>query len=377
MKVIIKCTINMKTLQVIEEESHEYIGPLSLCGGSGGGSSGKVSYPDFMGNCLADWLDNTHTVTLNSCMNDVMNAALGNSPFIGESVYNPDVEVAAMLSASNNFKNYIEALNESLEWSNAYDAVVTKLDWDSWADAYAVVRGIIDWDGISDAEIVNDVAAFADQLDDEILTKVLPRFEAGMRDINAVVSSAFVIGRAIIEGMRDKDVAKHSSALRLNATNLNLESDMKKEELRSLATRNYLADQIAKKSTVLQGDEQILKVLLSKYAWKESYTKFAIEANRMKIVAKKEETDGNLELSESVATWDLELFQYGANLLASIGSGTMVPKEKKKNLAASAIGGGLTGAAAGAMYGASSSSITGPVGAAIGTIIGAGAGLLM
>lgn len=369
MKIITKYVIDMKTLQVIEEKSYEYSGIIALCGGSGGGSSGQVSYPDFMGNCLADWLDNTHTVTLNSCMNDVMNAALGNDPFVGESAYCPDIEVAAMLSASNDFNNYIDALNESLKWSSNYDSVVSKMDWVSWADAYAIVKSIIDWDGISDAEIIDDVAAFADQLDDEILTKVLPRFEAGMRDINAVVSSAFPIGRAIIEGMCDREVAKHSSALRLTSASLNLESDMKKEELRSLATKNYLGDQVVKKTVNLQGDDQILKILLAKYSWKETYTKFAIESNRMKIVAKKEETDTNLEIAESSATWDLEVFQYGGNLLASIGSGTMVPREKKKNVTSSALGGGLTGSAAGF-------SVGGPPGAVIGAILGTAVGAL-
>lgn len=366
----------MGTLQIIEEESYEYVGPFLLCKGGGGGSSGKVSYPGFMETWLNATLSHTGVDEITSSMTDVMNAALGNDPFVGETAYDPDVEVAAMLGATNTFNNYIDALNESLEWSNAYGSVVTKMDWDTWAEAYAVVEGLIDWDGITDGNIVEDVAAFADQLDDEILTKVLPRFEAGMRDINAVVSSAFLIGRAVIEGMRDREVAKHSSALRLTAESLNLESDMKKEELRSLATKNYLYDQVIKKSINIQGSDQILKILLSKYSWRESYAKLVIESNRMKIVAKKEETEANLEIAESSATWDLEVFQYGGNLLASIGSGTMVPREKKKNIASSAIGGALTGAAAGAMVGSAVPGIGTAVGAVGGFVLGAAAGLL-
>jgi hypothetical protein len=371
MKVITKCIIDMKTLQVIEEESYDYFGIVHLCGssGGGGGSSGKVDFPDHMKDWHYDALNNSGADTLVTSMTDVMNAAIGNDPFIGMSAYDPDAEVAAMLAAPASFGVFIEALNQRTEWSSSYDVVVTKMDWETWAEAYAIVRGLIDWDEISDSDIEDDVAAFSDQLDDIILTKDLPRFEAGMRDINAVVSSAFVIGRAIIEGMRDRDVAKHSSGLRLDVSKFNLDSSMKKEELRALTTNAYLADQISRKNSELQGTDQIMRTLISKFSWREAYARLVIESNRMKIVAKKEENEANYSITESSATWDLEVFQYGANLLSSIGGGTFVPREKKRNTAATALGGALSGAAGGAMIG-------GPMGAAIGGVLGLGAGLL-
>jgi hypothetical protein len=92
--------------------------------------------------------------------------------------------------------------------------VASGADTVDWAAVYA--QAVTTIDAVADADIVADVAAFSNQLDDEITTKVLPRFRRGMQDINAVVSSAFVIGEAVIEGFRDRDVAKHSSAIRLN-----------------------------------------------------------------------------------------------------------------------------------------------------------------
>ena len=52
---------------------------------------------------------------------------------------------------------------------------------------------------------------------EQLMADILPRFQAGMRDINAVQSSAFVIGQAIIEGMGQRDVAKFDADLRYKA----------------------------------------------------------------------------------------------------------------------------------------------------------------
>ena len=95
-----------------------------------------------------------------------------------------------------------------------------------------------------------------------------------------------------------------------------------------------------------------------------------IEANRMKIVALKEQTDTDLKYDEADATWDLEVFQYGCNVLASIGGGVASPKgSKQPSTSQSMIGGALSGAAAGGMIG-------GLPGALIGGVLGAAGGLL-
>lgn len=66
---------------------------------------------------------------------------------------------------------------------------------------------------ISDA-VSNLIAAEADLLDDDIEENVIPRFECGMRNINAVQSSTFVIGKALIEAGRVKALAKTDAQLR-------------------------------------------------------------------------------------------------------------------------------------------------------------------
>jgi hypothetical protein len=61
--------------------------------------------------------------------------------------------------------------------------------------------------------VQNIVAQESDILDDDINEIALPRFETGMRDMNAVISSSFVIGRALIETAKTKALARFSADL--------------------------------------------------------------------------------------------------------------------------------------------------------------------
>lgn len=287
-----------------------------ICKKGGGGGAGIVDYPDYMKDVHNDLLDNTGVDTVSSSLIDIINVALGSSPFATAIAYDPDTDIAAWETAITSHDALLAAITETTDWATLY------------TQADTTIQSAID----------ADVAAFADEQDDQLTTVVLPRFNSGMRDINAVVSSAFVVGQALIEGFRDRDVARHSSKLRVSKMQMSLE-----------------------------GTDQMLRLLLSKYAWEESYVRMVVESRRIKIVAKSEEAEANLEIDEADATWDLELFQHGANLLAGIGGGTMVSQKNKRSRGASAIGGAMSGAAAGTM-------IAPGIGTAIGAVLGAAAG---
>ena len=341
MKIITKVIINIKTLETIKEESYEYNGPMAeLKGGGGGGGSGAVSYPAYMTTIHNDWLDNTGADTITSSITDIMDSAQGNSPWAGETAYDPDADITAYETAIADFNTILAGLDDAIDWGTFYTQSETTIG---------------NTTGISEAVIIADVTAFADQLDDEINTKVLPRFRAGMRNINAVISSSFPIGQSIIESFRDREVAKHNSEIRLKAAEVNANIEL------------------ADKKLFLGATDQMLGSQKQRIAWEESYMKTVIEGKRIKIVAKKEENDVNLKIGEDDALWDLEVFQHGANLLAAIGGGTA--GTKKPSAMQSMIGGGLSGAAAGAMLGMAGA---GPVGllAGVGGVLGAASGLL-
>ena len=334
MKIITKCVIDIETLQVISEESYEYSGSIAECkggsgGGSGGGSSsGAVSYPAYVETVHSDWINNSGADTLTSSVTDAMNSAYGNSPWTGAIPYDPDADITAYEAAISGFDAIIAGINEPVDWAALFTQAVSSID------------------GVSDAEITADVVAFAAEQDDQLTTVTLPRFEAGMRDINAVVSSAFAIGKSNIEGFRDRDVARHSSKLRLAI----------------IADRGRL---------YIEGTSQMMNFLLQKYSWEESYMKVVVEGKRIKLVAKKEESDMNLNIDEKDALWDLEVFQYGGNLLASVAGGVSTPNVDSPSKMQSAIGGALQGAAAGAMMSGGN-----PYAIAAGAALGAGSAFL-
>lgn len=287
-------------------------------GGGGGGSSGRVDFPEYMKDWHGIALDDGGVDVLNTSITDVMNASLGSSPFIGAVAYDPDTPVAAMIGAPDDLGTLVDLLSAG-----------TGLN--------TLINNVLDEGRIDDA-----VTEFSEDLGNRLTVEVLPRFEAGMRDINGVLSSAFVIGRAVIEDGQTRQVAKYSADLHLKAFS-----------------------------------DDAIKIIQMKLDFQRVVSSLIIEANRLKIVAKKEEADGNLKIDESDALWDLEVFKYGGNLLASISGATIsTQKHQGSSTAQSVIGGGLSGAAAGALIGMETGWWGGPAGAIGGAILGAGMGLL-
>jgi len=277
---------------------------MSLGGGGGGGTSGAVSYPTYMEEVHEDWLRQVDD-TIDMSITDVMNAALGNSPFTALTAYDPSTELTSILAAPGGLETLVDLLSSG-----------TTLD--------TLISQVLD-----ESRIEDSVASFSADLNAKADVEIYPRFEAGMRDINAVMSSAFVVGRALIAEQITREVAKYEDGLRYKAW----------------------------------GDDAI-RVIGMKLEYEKAVSQLLIESNRISIVARKEEADANAKLDEADATWDLEVFQYGSNVLASISGGT-APHQKGPSTFQSMLGGGLSGAAAGAMIGGGNPLAIG-AGAAIG-----------
>ena len=303
-------------------------------GSGGGGGAGVVDYPDHMKDTHYDWLSNEGTSLLaGENVTAIMAAAIGASPFTGETAYDPDTDLDAIDTAVSDFNTLIDNLAHRTDWEDAIDAVLAKIDGDILSDAYL------------DA----DIAAFTDLVDDEHYDVVEPRFESGMRDINAVVSSAFVIGKSNLVAKKNRDIAKYSSELRLKMN--------------------------TQRNDMITGSvPTMLDMLIKRVSFERDHAALILEAKKIRIIAAKEQTDQDLLISEADARWDLEVFQYGANVLASIGGGTGHPSPAGMSKAQSALGGAMAGAAIGA-----TPALSGPTGGwsiAIGAAIGGIGGYL-
>ena len=136
--------------------------------GGGGGGSGIVGYPAHMETWHSNALDDGGVDTLTSSLTVVMDAAIGNSPWVGQVAYDPDVDVAAMIASADELQ-----------------ALVTLLSTGTTLDT--LIADILDPTRIDDV-----VTEYAADLDARLIAEVLPRFEAGMRDINAVQSLSLI-----------------------------------------------------------------------------------------------------------------------------------------------------------------------------------------
>jgi hypothetical protein len=306
--------------------------------GGGGGGSGQVDYPEYMKTFHTDLLSQGGTDTIEASLVEIMNAALGASPFAGETAYNPDTPLADAWDAVCAFNAVVDALNHSSDWQTAIVNAVT----------------VIDANVITAAYVAAEVTAYAATIDDNFDNVELPKFRYGMRDINAVNTSSFTIGEALITGIRNRDVATYTANLRGKL----------------VLQRNEM---------VMQATERIINSLMARVEFERAVAAVSVDAKRIHIVAKKEEDDKNLTIAEADGKWDLEVFQHGANALAGIGGGTAATSssQKQPSTVQSALAGALSGAVMGAQVGGL---VGGPpgagAGAAAGAVIGIGMSLM-
>jgi hypothetical protein len=449
-------------------------------GSSGGGSSsGAISYPLYMTQYHEAWLQevqaDVHLITKNG---DTRN------PFAGVSCFEPTpyliaigTEAARQMTQMINFspgvkynewypgiKGRMEALpsyilakegidnldtklaaiNPTADWGAAvdmsiaevedtdYDAIITALEDfkaaltaftvpETWTSDAAVVKAGIETIE-SDENYNDDAMAYAKVLEDNIVNNTLPRFKGGMRDVNAAMSSAFVVGESIIWGMMDRDVAKYLAGLkeknigfRYELFKSGLDQLIKMHELELGTHGNEVAQKLAlftkkweinvsnvneiikfinskiehlkNRSAVANQfyglfndslDKTVLYGLDSEFRSVQEYRQavdMLVKIDSLTMVAYKEKITEQAALRESEWLWNLKLYQYYGNLLASIGSGTAINPPSEANKTKTAIGTAISGAGIGGMI-ASGTAVGGPLGAGIGAVLGLGLGLL-
>ena len=270
MKVYTRVVINMDSMEVVEEDHFEYSGPVAYCGGGkgssssgGGGGSGKVDYPTYLKEVHAQLLygagESSHgDMNIVTPVDDAINDAISGNPFVDLSPYNPTPHLVEMANAVDNLDVFINSMESNNEIENT-----------------------------------------------------LAKFDAGMRDINAVNSSAFVIGRQIIAST----------------------------------------------------------LMVQKLQAKQQLAQMSIEARRVMLVANREFVDQDNEYQVKFMKWPLEQLQKGSNVMAGIAGATAVGGgADQPSTGQSVLGGALGGASIGA-------SVGGAPGAVVGGFLGGVGGL--
>ena len=237
---------------------------------------------------------------------DALNSALGASPyhlydqvdpdraFFGVDTEDPDIiyEIGMFPSLWDMFGKFMGGLDVHDLWGQIYEDV------------------------IQGPEIENVIAAQSAIIQDNIDTNVMPKFLGGMRDIGAINSSAFAVGRALIETEHVRQVNKFSTQIRMHA--LNSSVDMWKSHL--------------------EWDKMVVATFNDLF---KSYFAVKLDIDR-----------ANLEYPAKHEMWNVNLFENARGILSAMsGAGSTAMGANEPSQLQKSVSGVLGGAAAGAMVG--------------------------
>ena len=247
-------------------------------GSGGGGSSGAVSYPPYMMMSHLNTLGGGTTVTIS----EVVNQKYNNSPFKYHVTYDPTVPITRMQTQND---VYLSFVNNMVEYSY-------------WPTLLAMSAAGIDDYVYDNASADNAALEYGNQVDSDVTYSALPRFRRGMQTINAVCSSAFVAGQALIEAEAIRNKCKFKSDL-------------------------YLQNYRERTTAIPAGVEAMLKMIVMK---SDSFMKVdttLMEECRQTLVARVDQSERAIKYAEMNSRWDLDLYTYWGNMLASIGSASV------------------------------------------------------
>lgn len=187
--------------------------------------------------------------------------------------------------------------------------------------------------------VINDmISTEGVRLSDDIEENIAPRFETGMRDINAVVSSSFATGRAMIEAARVKALSKYSAEVKY----------------------------------------RLYPIVLERWKYHLEWNKSVIvvysEIIKLYISAMIDTSNVNMSMASKGGLWPLNALPHETQAIGAISGATNTSGTVKGALPSEGqqiIGGALTGAGTGAMIGSQIGWMGGPLGAGIGAGVGA------
>jgi len=399
MKVYTKVVIDTRTLEVIDEESFDYFGPVTECkgGGGGGGGSGKISYPAYMETMHGTWLTD---------VDGYIDTAITASPYTSALAYVPDTNLTAIDTAIAAFNSVADALDTSIETDYdladtaivAFDTEADALDTDISSNFGTVDTAITAFNVLIDAldmdvEYATTSSAVVSQVDDNVISTthidasiaahaaaidtdyddMVAKLQSGMRDIGAAMTSSFVTAQTDLYAKKERDLTEFGKSLYVEAERqrnemisrgidktidskvqrygfegdvVRLTSEVSAARTNATVQRAKLEGIVAQlTSTAKQGRHNSR---MQRVQYEESVARLIADANRIRIISKTEEGKQNYDYDESDARWDLDMTEYGARMMASIGGGVATRGSTGMSKTQSALSGALTGAAIGA-----------------------------
>lgn len=286
-------------------------------GGSSGGGDTKTEIR------YAPYIEAHHQTFLNSIASAVA-STINNSPFAG---YTP-------IDYLSGFFGIGYAISSFPSLYDMYGKFMAGLDVDG------LYSQILE-DSINNPAIDNLVSAHAQELSDDIIQNATPRLVTGLRDINSVVSSSFVVSKAMLETARTKAISKYDSGLRY----------------------------------------AMLPIAGSRWAthldWNKSVIMTYAEIMKLYFSTAMDLDNHNYAMATKDTLWPFTVLEYQRAALGAMqGASNSKQDVAGASTAQKAIGGALTGAAAGAMIGSYFPGYGTVIGGAIGAVVGGASAFL-
>ena len=266
-------------------------------GGGGGGGETRVMFAPYIERVHSMVLDATGTATFAHNILEAVTAAYSSNPYDSMTSLDPKSGFTAG-DAVTTYPALFDMFGKFMA-SQELDVL--------WTDLYELSQ--------NGTEVDEAIASQSTIIQDEIDSKILPKFLAGMRDINSVMSSAFVAGKFAIAKAKINDMAEFTSKLKL-----------KQFDVAQARFENHLNWNKA----VVGSYQDIMKMY---YAATYDY-----------------EARTN-EISVKGALWELTLYDYIRAMLGALNGAAAAKPENQPSQAAKSIAGVTAGAAAGASIG--------------------------
>ncbi len=289
---------------------------LSSDGVQGGAEAAKLK-PQFDGPVTTYGSPNPTGATVHSATMEALRAA---NIYTSVNTYDPSTDLTTFQTAVTRLTTMLDAMSSETDW----DTYVTN------------AIGAVDEAMFTEAQKEEAVRNFkAKQQQD--LAASYNRMTGAMNDINAVTSTGFLGGMAIIEAQSNSESAQFRSTLEVELARTRVASTL---ELLRTRIQGIMTN------AQIQGD------------W-----------SRISIGSLTEEIQENLKIDKDEQLWDLEIFQSASNVMSAMGTGTALTS------GASGKGGSLGAGISGALSGAAAGTATGvPGGGIIGAVLGGASG---
>jgi len=301
--------------------------------GSGGSAAGTIEYPEYIriihGGMLAHYLASDDQDGFVYSMTDLINAAIATeSPYTdgdrpsGAIAYDPDVDIDELDVQYAKLQAAADSVGSDV-WSTYLSSVLAKADDGSTFPAIDFLSNITTamdsavtacLDALIQEPIDDAVDAYSSSQESQFL-KSVSRFTSGMADINAVQSSSFAMGLAILESDYNADVARFASNLKVETFRNLLIPTIQAHVQAELNRAGY------RDTFVTAGVSALMDLLKLKVSSLTSASGLLSALKQLVITSKQYQQAYNLEVDVREATYDIDLYQHMGNLLAAAPGG--------------------------------------------------------